>query len=95
MDVKEAARIATATVASLFKDQQISNIMLEEVDFEELPDTWSITVGFFRQAEMDSQSIAGSISKLIGRQRSFKVVRIRDSDGKILSVKHRSVIGVD
>ena len=95
MDVKEAARVAKATVASLFEDQQISNILLEEVDFEELPDTWSITVGFFRQGEVDSRSIVGPISPLIGRRRSFKVVRIRDSDGKVLSVKHRSVIGVD
>lgn len=95
MEVKEAAQVAKATVASLFEDQQISNVLLEEVDFEELPATWSITVGFFRQAEMDSHSIAGSISKLIGRQRLFKVVRIRDSDGKVLSVKHRSVIDVD
>ena len=95
MEVKEAAQVAKATVASLFEDQQISNILLEEVDFEELPETWSITVGFFRQSEVDSQSIAGAISPLIGRRRSFKVVRIRDRDGHVLSVKHRSVVGID
>lgn len=95
MEVKEAAQVAKATVASLFEDQQISNILLEEVDFGELPATWSITVGFFRRAEVDPQSVAGSLSSLIGRRRSFKVVRIRDSDGKVLSVKHRSVVGID
>ena len=95
MEVKEAAQVAIATVASLFEDQEISNILLEEVDFEELPEIWSITVGFFPQAEVDSQSITGSISPLIGRRRSFKVVRIRDSDGQVLSVKHRSVVGID
>ena len=95
MEVKEAAQVAKATVASLFEDQQISNILLEEVDFEELPETWSITVGFFRQAQVDSQSIVGSLSPLIGRRRSFKVVRIRDRDGQVLSVKHRSVVGID
>lgn len=98
MKVKEAAQVAKATVASLFKDQKISDILLEEVDFEELPETWSITVGFFRQAQVDSQSIAGiagAISPLLGRRRSFKVVRIRDRDGQVLSVKHRSMVGID
>lgn len=97
MGVKEAAQVAKATVASLFEDQRISNILLEEVDFEELPETWKITVGFFRQAEVDSQSVAGAIVPplLPRRQRSFKVVRIRDRDGQVLSVKHRSVAGGD
>ena len=97
MGVKEAAQVAKATVASLFGDERISNILLEEVDFEELPETWKITVGFFRQVEVDSQSVAGAIlpRPLWQRQRSFKVVRIRDSDGQVLSVKHRSVAGGD
>ena len=97
MGVKEAAQVAKATVASLFEDQRISNILLEEVAFEELPETWKITVGFFRQADVDSQSVARAILPpvLPLRQRSFKVVRIRDSDGQVLSVKHRSVAGGD
>ena len=97
MEVKEAAQVARAIVASLFADEKISNILLEEVDFEELPETWKITVGFFRQAEVDSQSVTGAILPALVplRQRSFKVVRIRDSDGPVLSVKHRSVAGGD
>ena len=95
MEVKEAAQAAKAIVASLFADDRISNLLIEEVDFEELPETWKITVGFFRQPEVDSKSVAGAILPLGQRQRSFKVVRIRDRDGQVLSVKHRSVAGGD
>ena len=38
MEVKYGAQAARAIVASLFADERISNILLEEVDFEELPE---------------------------------------------------------
>jgi hypothetical protein len=94
MGVKEAARCAKAYIADLFADEGISNIMLEEVDFEDLPAKWKITVGFYRRGDVDTNSLAGAIGVLMPpRQRSFKVVCIRDRDGQVLSVKHRSVPG--
>ena len=48
MDVKEAAQTAKAYVAELFAGEQITNLGLEEAEFDRLSNTWKITIGFSR-----------------------------------------------
>ena len=91
MGVKEAARTAKIFVRELFADEGISNIRLEEVDFQHLPAEWMITVGFLRPSEI--ADLDGELPPALfpHPRQAFKVVRIRDHDGKILSVKHRDL----
>ncbi len=44
MDVKEAARTAKKYIVSLFDDEEIMNVGLEEVVFEEMSNRWRITI---------------------------------------------------
>ena len=46
MDVKEAVRTAREYVVDLFQDENIINVGLEEVVFEEVSAVWKITIGF-------------------------------------------------
>ena len=87
MEVKDAARVAIEYVTDLFKDQQISDVGLEEAEMDN-NNAWLITVGFHRSAPQNAlTSIQLTLS---GRLRSFKVVKIDDATGKVLSLKNRS-----
>ena len=89
MDVKEAARTAKSYLNDLFSDEQVTNVGLEEVEFDELENVWKITVGFSRPWDR-RVSIASTLSGEAPRAgRSYKVVRIKDDDGTIESLRDR------
>ena len=48
MEVKDAVRLAKEYVADLFEAEQITNVGLEEVVFDEPSDCWNVTIGFSR-----------------------------------------------
>ena len=48
MDVKEAVRTAKDYLTDLFVDEEVVNIGLEEVVFDDATNRWSITIGFSR-----------------------------------------------
>lgn len=84
MDVKQAAKVAKDYVIDLFADEQIEHVGLEEVKFDQHSDVWEITIGFFRPWNRGPLSFG-----LSPAQRSYKIVRIDDADGHVVSVEHR------
>ena len=87
MDVKAAARTAKECVADLFGDEEITQIGVEEVEFDSEAHDWNITVGFTRPWEHN-----GCFIDALGNRwpaRSYKVIRINDKDGHLISVKDR------
>ena len=89
MDVKEAVRTAKSQVAEIFSDESIVDVGLEEVEFDESNEVWLITIGFTRVW----QRPAAPIVRVLGgdSQRAFKIVRIENDTGRVLSVKHRAI----
>ena len=87
MDVKEAVQAAKNYVIELFGEEGISDVGLEEVDFDQ-SDNWVVTIGFSRSWNRNIGSVLGGQAS-----RSYKAVRIQDKDGKILSVKDRALRG--
>lgn len=85
MDVREAVALAKRYVGEVFADEPISDLGLEEVEFDDSSGTWLVTIGFWRQWQNPS-GLAGS---LLPRKRDYKVVRISDSDKRMISVKNR------
>ena len=85
MDVKEAVQAARLHIVDLFGDEEISNVGLEEVEFDDLGGAWKVTIGFSRPWERQ-----GALGVNLGLKtvRSYKVVHI-GSDGHIKSVKDR------
>ena len=87
MDVKEASQTAKAYVAELFAGEQITNLGLEEAEFESLSNTWKITIGFSRP--WDQKNV---LSAALGEgrpARSYKVMRINNESGDVESLKDR------
>lgn len=83
MEVKEAVRCARGFILDMFGDEQISDIGLEEVDFDSKKKEWYITFGFSRPWDV------GPL--IVKPNRSYKVVRINDATGDVLSVKDREI----
>jgi hypothetical protein len=87
MDVKQAVQIAKTYVADLFAEENIQQLRLEEVEFDEAGAVWRVTIGFSRP-----WSRTGLLaSELLNPPRAYKVVQMRDEDGQVISVKDRSL----
>ena len=91
MDVKEAVALAKQCVREVFGDEQILDLGLEEVEFDDSSDNWLITVGFSRpwNEMMTPNAIAAAFGAGNRKRRDYKVVRISDGDKKMISVKNR------
>jgi len=87
MDVKQAVRTAKKYVADILSEEPVANIGLEEVEFDEIENTWAVTIGFSR-----NWSHPGNIITTLdgNTERIFKVVRIEDTNGNVKSIKHRT-----
>lgn len=88
MEVKEAFIAAKQHVAEIFDDEQITNLGLEEVRYDDGKQKWEITLGFFRPWNADRSPLAAWAGDPAAR-RTYKVVTISDADGKILSITNR------
>jgi hypothetical protein len=92
MEVKEAVAAAKRYIQELFADEDIADVGLEEVEFDNARNIWNITTGFSRFREPIDAPPFGNLLVPKRRVRSYKVVRISDKNGKILSVKNREPV---
>ncbi|XCN73208.1 MAG: hypothetical protein Q3M24_00135 [Candidatus Electrothrix aestuarii] len=97
MKVKEAVKLAKEHILDLFAEEDIRNLGLEEVEFDEEAKEWVVTLGFSRPwNELESlNNMTRGIAQFRTNQlfqRSYKVVRISDDSlHRIISVKNREV----
>lgn len=92
MDVKDAVRTAKDYITTLYADEGVSRIGLEEVKFEDgLPSTWDVTIGFFRSFKEPPMGQLAAALQTDPRLRVYKIVRIKDEDGQVISVTHRAI----
>jgi len=91
MEVKEAVAAAKTYVLELFSEEDISDLGLEEVSFDDRADQWLVTLGFARPWEKTATSLAAVIQGGIKPRRSYKVVHISDKTGAFVSVTNREL----
>lgn len=48
MDVKEVVESAKHYIMDIYQEEKITNVGLEEVDFDEKNNVWFVTIGFSR-----------------------------------------------
>ncbi len=48
MDVKQAVEMAKNYIVDLFANEGLSNLGLEDVEFDDVRGVWNVTVGFSR-----------------------------------------------
>lgn len=87
MEVKVAVRAAKRHIRELYESEDIRNVGLEEVEADDNGD-WRVTIGFSRPWDFETRDIRSDQLKGVGVpiRRSYKVVRIKDPDGRIMSV---------
>jgi hypothetical protein len=88
MDVKAAVKVAKEHVLDLFAEENITNLGLEEVEFE--GGEWIVTLGFSRPWDEPRNTLA-SLAQANMPHRSYKIVRIDDKAEQVKGVKHREV----
>ncbi len=89
MKVKEAVKTAINHIQDLFESENLSNLGLEEVQFDDAKNQWVITVGFSRPWNYPSQlSSLATLGNKIQPKRDFKIVRV-NSQGDVIEVKNR------
>lgn len=88
MNVKQAVRAAKEHIIDIFDDEQITRIALEEVEFDSATDEWRVTIGFNRPWDANN-ALASRLTSDLYRDRSFKVVRIKDDNGEVSAIADR------
>ena len=88
MNVKQAARAAKEHIIDIFDDEQITRIALEEVEFDSTTDEWRVTIGFNRPWDANN-ALTSRLTSDLYRDRSFKVVRIKDGSGEVSAIADR------
>ena len=85
MDVKQAVKIAKTKVVDLFVDEEIVDIGLEEVHFEDSTGMWIVTIGFSRPWDQKNALTAALGEGRPGR--SYKVLHLADTDGRMVALE--------
>lgn len=96
MDVKDAIAAAKKSIETIYVDEGVSNLGLEEVEYDPSTEQWNITVAFSRPwntPRTRAQEVLESIGGSSGLKRSYKVVAL-DSAGRFLSLKNYARPGV-
>lgn len=90
MEVSDAVRIAKDFVQHVFADEQVTNIGLEETEYDPTAGRWLITVGFSRPwntPRTRAQEVLENLGAVSSLRRTYKVFRISD-DGQVISMKN-------
>ena len=87
MDVKEAVQIAQEYLTELYESEQITNVGLEEIVFDDTSNSWKITIGFSRPWD-HKNNLVGTLGDGLP-ERSYKVVSINGDSGKVESLVDR------
>ena len=90
MDVKEVVKLSKRYVSDLFQDENLTDLGLEEVEHDSSDKAWYVTLGFSRPWDRNISGLT-ALTGAVRPSRSYRVVKIRDADGEVLSVKLRDV----
>jgi hypothetical protein len=89
MDVKEAVALAKQSTRELFRDEQIVDLGLEEVEFDDSSGNWLITFSRPWVGMTNPNAIAAAFGAGSQKRREYKIVRISDADKRMISIKNR------
>lgn len=92
MQIKEVVSLAKQHIKDVFAEEKIDNPGLEEIEFDDKTGIWSVTIGFSRPWDEATGPFAVKLAGFGPRRRDYKVVRIVDSDRRVISVKNRETI---
>ena len=91
--MKEAIRHAKAYAAEVFADERVSDIGVEEIEYDDSVHAWRITLGMSRPRREYRPPLGVDLGH-ISVQRDYRVFTVSDHSGSVTSVKMReSLVG--
>lgn len=88
MQQKNAVARAKAALLELFGDETLRDLGLEEIRFDDADGSWLITLGFSRAWDAPKK-IETALGRELDLNRTYKMVRISDETGAIVSIMDR------
>ena len=89
LEPNEAVRHAKRWLASIYSDEKIENVGLEEVRWR--GGNWEITLGFDRYSQEDNR--ASSIIAALSRpRRDYKVIVVSGEDNSVIEMRNREAV---
>jgi hypothetical protein len=91
MNVKDAIAAAKKYVNEVYADEHLSNLGLEEAEYDETSEQWVITLGFSRPWNVPrsaAQKLLAELGTDMPGRRSYKVVSVTKT-GRVTSMKSR------
>lgn len=92
MDVKQAVQAAKEYVISLYDQEEIVDIGLEEVELDDNSNQWRVTIGFSRPWDKENSVSVPFPYSDARRPRSYKQVCLDACNGQIVSLKDRILV---
>ncbi len=94
VDVKNAVKIAKEYIQESFSSDNVKNIGLEEISFDEVSNCWDITIGFSRPWDnppINNHPTMATLNILFPENlpRTYKTVTVSAIDGKVSKVINR------
>ena len=86
-DAKSAVRAAKDYLQTLMAEEDISELGLEELDYNEGEGVWSVTLGFSRPWDRNA---LGAMTGGNPRNRSFRTLKVAP-DGEVKSIRIRTI----
>jgi hypothetical protein len=86
IELKPAVALAKEKILELFSTEQVSDLLLEEVDFK---GEWIVTISFVREQFQGSLNPMFSIGEGKRRVRIFKSVHINEKTGALTKIVDR------
>lgn len=93
MDVKEAVAKAKTYLSAVFEGENVSEIRLEEVQYDSSDHTWLVILGLMRPNYPREPGALAATMEFAPFKRTYKVVRIPESDREMPSIKIRELGG--
>lgn len=91
LDVKTAVRIAKGAAGEFYEEEDISDLLLEEVEFDEMQHQWLITLGFNTPNRNPMKGLAATLSPDRQFLRKYKVFNVDDDTATVKSMKIRDI----
>ncbi len=88
MDVTEAVLRARQFIKTLYAEEPVAEVGIEEIDFDDEKALWTVTIGFRRLWDRP-QPIEAAAGGDHASPRVYKAVSIRDHDKQVVSMKGR------
>lgn len=89
MDVKSAILVAKDYARTVFADEDMKNLGVEEVDYDEISQIWKITLGFSRPWNTPRGPFTTVLDPKPQTKRTYRVFDVSEETETVKSVRIR------